>query len=120
MPLEGIKRGVQNVYTEKEIQHIICEKRSAGASLRQIAHEYPGLNYADIQRASKGIFPRSATKRQIFELPDFARVLAIDNEIPDGSQVLKASHCIECNQPFVSNHPRRRKCFLCSPYRGKH
>lgn len=25
----------------------------------------------------------------------------------------------ECGQAFVSNHPRRKKCFICSPYRGK-
>jgi hypothetical protein len=115
MPLEGIKRGVQNVYTEKEIQHVICEKRAAGMSLRKIALDYPGLNYGDIQRAVKGIFPHATIKRRIFELPDFARVLAINSEIPNGSQALEALYCVKCNQPFIPNTPRRRKCFLCSP-----
>lgn len=38
--------------------------------------------------------------------------------VPSGSQVLHAQHCTLCNRPFISNHPRRQKCFICSPYRG--
>jgi hypothetical protein len=50
--------------------------------------------------------------------PSTARVRSINGTIPDGSQALGALVC-SCGQPFISNHPRRRKCFICSKYRGK-
>ena len=39
--------------------------------------------------------------------------------IPPGCQVYSASICPICSQPYISNHPARTKCFMCSPYKGK-
>jgi hypothetical protein len=38
--------------------------------------------------------------------------------IPPGAQVISASLC-ECGQPYISNHPARKKCFICSPFRKR-
>jgi hypothetical protein len=38
--------------------------------------------------------------------------------VPPGSQVISAQVC-ECGQWFISNHPRRQKCFICSPFKRK-
>ena len=51
------------------------------------------------------------------EMPD-ATVTVVSGEIPHGAQALGAMRC-ECGMPFISNHPRRRRCFICSPHRGK-
>jgi hypothetical protein len=45
-------------------------------------------------------------------------VKAVDGSVVQGSQSLGSLIC-SCGQPFISNHPRRRKCFICSKYRGK-
>jgi hypothetical protein len=37
--------------------------------------------------------------------------------VPPGAQVISAQVCA-CGQWFISNHPRRQKCFICSPYKG--
>jgi len=38
--------------------------------------------------------------------------------IPAGAQVLMAQFC-ECGRAFIPNTPKRKKCFICSKYRGK-
>jgi hypothetical protein len=52
------------------------------------------------------------------EIPQAKVVPMNGRQIPDGSQALMALRC-DCGQYFISNHPRRRKCYKCSPYRGK-
>lgn len=48
-------------------------------------------------------------------------VVVTGGEVPQGAQVINASRC-ECGQWYISNHPARKRCFICSPYhkRGKH
>ena len=35
------------------------------------------------------------------------------------SQALESLVCVVCARPFIPNHPRRRKCYLCSPTQRK-
>lgn len=51
-------------------------------------------------------------------LPIEGRVQVIFGMVPDGSQVIAADQC-ECGQWYVSNHPARHKCFICSPFRRR-
>ena len=51
-------------------------------------------------------------------LPEQAKVESINGSIPDGSVSLGALLC-GCGRWFISNHPRRKRCFVCGPYRGK-
>ena len=67
---------------------------------------------------AKGNRPVPAKWREKFGLPPVSTVEPIAGEIPHGAQALGAMRC-ECGMPFISNHPRRRRCFICSPYRGK-
>lgn len=50
--------------------------------------------------------------------PKSSRVQVIFGYVPDGSQVLAAQHCA-CGQWYISNHPARKRCFICRPYGGK-
>ena len=61
--------------------------------------------------------PPSVAKKLGIEI--YASVIPLNGSIPSGSQSLGARFCINCKQPFISNHPRRRKCFSCSPCRKK-
>ncbi len=64
--------------------------------------------------ANTGYVPKKWYPR--FGIPLPANVIAVVGVIPNGSQALFALQC-PCGQFFISNHPRRRKCFVCSPYR---
>jgi hypothetical protein len=49
-------------------------------------------------------------------LPPEATVVVMGGgDVPPGTQVLGACYCSDCNAGYVSNHPRRKKCFTCSP-----
>jgi len=66
--------------------------------------------------AKTGKVPKKWRPR--LNLPADASVIVMYGEIKVGSQSLGNEVCA-CGQPFISNHPRRKKCFMCSPYRGK-
>jgi hypothetical protein len=79
--------------------------------------------------APYGIFPSMARLiamgyepgrkiRERLGLQPAATVVVVYGEVPDGAQVLQAQQC-PCGQFFISNHPRRTKCFVCSPYRRR-
>ncbi len=68
--------------------------------------------------AKKGYEPRRYAIRKLLDLPQYANVIPIGDQIPDGTQAHSAQQC-KCGQWFISNHPRRVRCFICSPYRGK-
>jgi len=55
-------------------------------------------------RARLGLFPPATV------------YVVTDGDVPPGTQVISASLCA-CGQWFVSNHPARKRCFICSPYR---
>lgn len=52
-------------------------------------------------------------------LPTRAQVTVVGGTVAAGAQVLGSQACERCGRAFVSNHPRRRRCFGCSPVRRK-
>ncbi len=56
--------------------------------------------------------------RGLLGLPAESSVVVMAGEVPAGSQAVAALQC-ECGQWFIANHPRRRRCFVCSPYKGR-
>lgn len=61
--------------------------------------------------------PRNAAIRDALGLDPESAVTFVDGRQKPRAQALDVSEC-ECGRYFVSNHPRRRRCFICSPYRG--
>lgn len=53
---------------------------------------------------------------------DDNRVVAVmvmdGGRLPESTQVISAQQCT-CSQWFVPNSPRRKRCFVCSPYRKR-
>lgn len=75
------------------------------------------LNPAMARMIANGYQPGKRVRKHL-GLPPAVSVVVVMGEVPAGSQAISAQQC-ECGQWFVSNHPRRRRCFLCSPYRGR-
>jgi len=81
------------------------ETKITGAHIWKIAKE----NYE----------PHRPDIRAALGMPAMTTIIVMNgNAIPSGSQVLHAEFC-KCGQPYISNHPLRKRCFKCSPYRGK-
>lgn len=120
IPVYAKNTGVRRAYSRMEVLATIHALKDAGKSLRQIAREhYNGcISHAVIQRLLEGMEPHDPKIREALGLPARAATVYVigGGEIPEGAQVVSASMC-ECGQPFISNHPARRKCFICSPYR---
>ena len=91
-------------------QHEICK------SWRKVAQSY-GI-FPDTARLIAGGYEPGKKIRKRLGLPPAASVVVVYGEVPDGAQVLQAQRC-QCGQFFISNHPRRMKCFICSPYRKR-
>ena len=121
MPLYAKKSGVRAPYTFKEVIAVIRAKKNAGKSFRQIAKDdYKGLvSHAVIQRVLDGLEPQDPKIREVLGLPAKAATVYVigGGEIPEGAQVISASMCA-CGQPYISNHPARKRCFICAPYKG--
>jgi len=90
-------------------------------SWRLVAQKWR-LSKGTTYRIAHNIEPKTLEIRLLLDLPlPEARVIAIAGIVPNGTQTIGALRCI-CGDWFIPNHPRRRKCFICSPYRkgGKH
>lgn len=85
-------------------------------SWRTIGAEY-GISGAMARLIANGYDPGKKI-RQKLDLPQSAAVIVINGKVSDGAQALGEAVC-GCGRTFISNHPRRSKCFVCSPYRGK-
>jgi hypothetical protein len=73
------------------------------ARLVAVTSYQPGRKVAAIL----GVAPRKNVKLEV-----------IVGTVPDGTQVIAASKCVQCGRWYISNSPRRKKCFMCSHYRG--
>ncbi len=106
---------VRNAYTVLETIKVLRETH--GMSWREISQDtrFGGISFATLNAIYRGRNPSKKT-RAMLGLPDEARVVVVYGEIPDGTQAIRADRCA-CGQWYISNHPRRRKCFQCSPYR---
>lgn len=90
-----------------------------GMSWREIARldDYKPIPAGSLNRFAKHDYlaPKWCIRLGI---PVEGKVQVIFGVVPDGAQVIGAQEC-DCGQWFISNHPRRSKCFICSPYKGK-
>jgi hypothetical protein len=71
-PEERKKPGVQKVYTDGEVQSIICQKYAEKKSLRRVALEdYQGeVTHIDVSRMMRGVAPKNRVKRRAFGLSE--------------------------------------------------
>lgn len=93
---------------------------TSGLSWSQIAKlpRFEGIPRGTLCRIAKGGYePQKTEMRQRLGLPPISSVTPVEGEIPGGSLSIGARQC-ECGRWFISNSPRRNKCFICSPYRG--
>ena len=85
-------------------------------SWRRVAKEFDGIPPGTLCTYAKtGYLPNRY--RQRLGLPVVASVAPVMEPIPNGAQALFAVRC-ECGRWYISNHPRRKRCYLCSPYRA--
>jgi len=71
--------------------------------------------------AVQGYEPRDGEIRKRLGMSVISEVEFVSEKSQATSRKLQAvgvDICTVCGEGFVSNHPRRRKCFRCSPYRG--
>jgi hypothetical protein len=120
MPAKANKPGCTEPYTMEGVQTIIKALRATNKSYRQIAKEDFGgrINHAVVQRILAGEEPRDPLIRRAVGLADYHQVVVVTGgDVPPGTLVISADQCIECGRYYISNHPRRKKCFICTPYR---
>ena len=99
-----------------EYQRYFLAKHETLKSWRKVGEPY-GLFPDTVRMIASGYDPGN-TVRERLRLPPKSSVVSVNGKVPGGSITLGAHQC-ECGQYFISNHPRRQKCFICSPYRGK-
>lgn len=85
-------------------------------SWRKTGQKY-GVNAAMARMIANGYHPGKRIRLRL-GLPPETTIVVISGEVPPGSQSIAARRC-QCGHWFIANHPRRKKCFICSPYRGK-
>jgi hypothetical protein len=83
--------------------------------IAQTVPEYIGLSIGSLDRIAHGIEPGSKVRRQL-GLPPTMTVAVMGGEITPGAQAIGESLC-PCGQTYISNHPRRKHCFACRPFR---
>ncbi len=93
------------------------QERHALSQSWRVAGDAYGLNPAMARMIAYGYSPGKKI-RGLLGLPAESSVVVMAGEVPAGSQAVAALQC-ECGQWFIANHPRRRRCFVCSPYKGR-
>src|SRR3990172_9236862 len=79
-----------------------------------------GVTPAMAWRVARGYEPKDNIIRAKFGMDEFkSKVVSVNGHIPDGAYSLGAMKCSECWRHYITNHPRRKKCFICSPFRDK-
>lgn len=104
-------RTLDQIYT-----HIENGLKSA-KSYRAVGREL-GIQPSMVRLLEHGYKPGNKVRLQL-GLPPASEVVSVTGEvIPDGAQVIGSRQC-KCGQWFVPNCPQRRRCYTCSPYKGK-
>lgn len=62
--------------------------------------------------------PKDPKIRAALGLESESEVTFVDGRPRPKSKALDVAQCA-CGNYYISNHPRRGRCFECSPYRGK-
>lgn len=103
--IENIKKAIAAAYLANK------SWRKAGAQF--------GISGALAYRIVKRNYePKTPAIRLALGLPVSAQVIAVFSPIPDDTLALSAKRC-QCGRWFIPNHPRRKLCFICSPYRRR-
>lgn len=99
------------------LRHKMRERHQNTKSWRKTGEEY-GLSGALARWFANGGMPGPKTRRALGLSPWAVAVVYVvtGEEVPPGAQVYSYSVCA-CGQPYISNHPARKRCFICSPYR---
>ncbi len=121
MPENAAKMGCTAPYTFTEVKLHVKALYEQKHSLRRIAREdYGGrISHAVIQRVLESFEPRDVHNREVLGLPAYQFVVVVTGGvIPPGAQVVSAEVC-ECGQWYIPNHPARKHCFICSPYKRR-
>lgn len=95
--------------------------RRCNETYESIATSYPKrIKRAHIWKIiNEGWEPDDSDIRDALGLPQKSMVISTGGQaIPSGAQAHHALQC-RCATWFIPNHPLRKRCFDCSPYRGK-
>lgn len=115
MNFTGPNRRYMN--TLEQISADLQERHKRLNSWRLAADPYP-INKAMARMIANGYEPGNRVRRALKIAPIASVVVIGDGEVPEGAQVISALLC-DCGQWFISNHPRRKRCFICSPYKHR-
>ena len=91
-----------------------------GLTWREIANldDYRGIPAGTLCSIAHGAEPKRKHRAQL-GLPPAGNVIYLYGVMPDGEAVSLGAQLCECGQWFISNHPARQRCFICSPFRGE-
>lgn len=106
--------------TLAEVRDNIKEWHEAGYSWRDISYLecYKNVSAPALRRIHLGEEPGNRIRAKL-GLPAVSTVVIIGGGVvPAGAQVIYANEC-ECGQWYISNHPRRKRCFMCRPYKAR-
>lgn len=111
---KGFQEALEALRREMHALHLLTR------SWREVGRKL-GISKPQAYRIAHGDYiPRSPKLCRKLGLPVLsARVRPIDGAIPDGTQALGARSCVRCGASFISNHPRRKRCYACSRPRQK-
>jgi hypothetical protein len=98
----------------------LLERHSELDSWQLVADELE-LNKTTVWRvANQGWLPSDAVSLQKLGIAAQVGVLFMEGAIIEGGALVgQSSRTCECGVEFIPNHPRRRRCFYCSPIRRK-
>jgi transposase len=93
----------------ERIQDRMQAMRARGMSWSAVA-KILGVSKGAAWRMARGIEPANTKARHAFGLPP---------KVGPRTQYQQVRYCKEhrCRKAFVPNHPQRRRCFECSPFR---
>jgi hypothetical protein len=118
--LQGYRTAVAPAFDYSNIQAyqtMFIVKHQKGNSWRKIAVQH-GLHPNMARLIANGHEPGNRIREKL-KLPPIAEVVSLNEGFKDGSQVIGAVECCVCGQWFVSNHPKRKRCFICTPFRSR-
>ena len=103
-----------------QVKDLLRQDLASLGSLRKVAAKWQvNIRYVS-EWIKKDHEPTSNQVRAKFGLTPIitnAIVLMMGDPLPPGVQVYSASLCKLCGSPYISNHPSRTKCFICSPFK---
>jgi hypothetical protein len=89
-----------------------------GLTWREISSldDYRGIPAGSLCSYAHGAEPKKKHRQQL-GLPPLGDVIYLYGYMPTGEALSIGAIFCECGQLFISNHPARKRCFICSPWR---